>query len=63
MFFSQRGNRQIIAGFYDEPLENVTAWLESAGKVPGVDGFMYTTWRNDFSKLEEVSRLLDSNGF
>jgi hypothetical protein len=63
MFFSQRGNHQIIAGYYDGPLENVTRWVESARNIPKVDGFMYTTWRNDFTKLEEVSRLLDSSRF
>jgi len=63
MFFASRGNHQIIAGNYDEPLENVTRWLESARNIPKVDGFMYTTWRQDYSKLEEVSKLLDSHGF
>jgi hypothetical protein len=62
-FFATRGNRQIIAGFYDEPLENITLWLESARKVPNIDGFMYTTWKNDYSKLEEAARLLDAQGF
>jgi hypothetical protein len=62
-FFATRGNRQIIAGFYDEPLENITFWLESARKVPNIDGFMYTTWKNDYSKLEEAARLLDAQGF
>jgi hypothetical protein len=63
MFFAARGNRQIIAGFYDEPLENTRRWLESAKIIPKIDGFMYTTWRNDYSKLEEVSRILDATGF
>jgi hypothetical protein len=62
-FFAQHGNHQIIAGFYDEPLENVSLWLETARGVPNIDGFMYTTWRSDYSKLEEAARLLDSLDF
>jgi hypothetical protein len=41
----------------------VTRWLESARDVPGVDGFMFSTWRGDYSKLEEVAKILDANGF
>ena len=62
-FFSARGNHQIIAGFYDEPLENVGFWLDSAKNIPHIDGFMYTTWKQDYSKLEEVSKLLDAREF
>lgn len=57
-FFAKRGNPQVIAGFYDESLDHVSAWLDSAAKVEGVKGFMYTTWRNDYSKLEEVAEIL-----
>lgn len=62
-FFSDRGNHQILAGFYDESLENVTRWLESAKAVRNIDGFMYTTWKQDYSKLEEVSKLLETADF
>ena len=59
-FFSERGHPQIIAGFYDFPLQQVTDWLRSVEDVPNVKGFMYATWVNDFSKLEEVSQLIDN---
>lgn len=62
-FFAARGNHQIIAGFYDEPVENVTRWIEAAGNIPDIDGFMYTTWKQDYSKLEQVARTLDAAGF
>lgn len=62
-FFAGRGHRQVIAGFYDEPVENVSKWLDSAAKVKGVKGFMYTTWRNDYSKLEDVAAILEKKGW
>lgn len=62
-FFANRGNHQIIAGFYDEPLENVSRWLESAKDIDHIDGFMYTTWKQDYSKLEEVTKLLERHHF
>jgi hypothetical protein len=63
MFFAARGNHQVIAGYYDEPIENIGKWIESAKIITGVDGFMYTTWKKDYSKLEELSKILDSADF
>ena len=51
-FFAGRGHKQILAGFYDAPIENIVPWLEDASHVEGVQGVMYTTWADDFSKLE-----------
>ncbi len=62
-FFSKRGHRQVIAGYYDEDLANVDAWLASAARVEGVRGFMYTTWRQDYSRLEEVAAKLEKAGW
>lgn len=50
-FFADRGHRQVIAGFY-ESLDRTPKWLESASKVKGVVGVMYTTWVQDFTKIE-----------
>lgn len=58
-FFSKRGNPQIIAGFYDGDLSDVDAWLKSAQKTKGLRGFMYTTWKQDYSQLEAVAKKLD----
>jgi hypothetical protein len=62
-FFEKLGHNQIVAGFYDGDLKDVSAWLKSADSVPGVRGFMYTTWRQDFSQLEKVTAILDRAGW
>ncbi len=55
-FFARRGNRMMIAAYYGEDVtENRRAWLEAARGVPGVEGVMYTTWWDDYSKLEEFA--------
>lgn len=52
-FFADRGHKQVIAGFYDTPgLQGFTGWDSAARGVPGVTGFMYTTWRADFKQIE-----------
>jgi hypothetical protein len=57
-FFSGRGNRLIIAAYYDEAVEaNHTLWMNAAEGVPGIVGVMYTTWKHDYSKLEEFARV------
>jgi len=53
-FFADRGHQQVIAGYYDGG-QPTAKWLESAAKVQGVVGIMYTTWRNDYSKLEQFA--------
>jgi hypothetical protein len=55
-FFADRGNPQVLAGYYDQDPRRIVAWLEMAAKVRGVQGVMYTTWKRDFSKLEEFMR-------
>jgi hypothetical protein len=56
-FFANRGHAQVIAGYYDGELGNVQKWLESAAKVNGVVGIMYTTWRRNYSDLEAFANL------
>jgi hypothetical protein len=56
-FFADRGNRQILCGFYDNDLSEWTQWLESGKKVKGIVGYMYTTWRGDYSKLEKFAEM------
>jgi hypothetical protein len=62
-FFAGKGHPQVIAGFYDGPIEEVGQWLASAAKVKGVKGFMYTTWKSDYSQLEAVAKILDAAGW
>ena len=52
-FFSDRGNPQVLAGYYDQDPKRIVAWLEMASKVKGVQGVMYTTWKNDYSKIDQ----------
>jgi hypothetical protein len=35
----------------------VAGWRAAAAKVQGVEGIMYTTWRNNYKDLEEFARL------
>jgi hypothetical protein len=56
-FFADRGNPQLIAGYYDADLKDFAQWMESASKVKGVVGYMYTTWRGDYSKIEAFAKM------
>ncbi len=60
-FFAGRGNKQIIAGYYDADPAKVADWLAAAKSVPGsVLGVMYTTWKNDYSNIEKFSTAMDA---
>ena len=54
-FFADRGHKQVIAGYYDGG-QDTRKWLESADKVLGVVGIMYTTWRHDYSQMEAFAK-------
>lgn len=60
-FFADRGHKQVIAGFYDGPVENVAEWLIAAERVPGVTGIMYTTWRGDYGQLERFATVVQTH--
>lgn len=51
-FFAARGNRQILAGYYDHDPSEIKTWLHDAEGVTGVCGVMYTTWQNNYADLE-----------
>lgn len=57
-WFTGRGHRVLIAGYYDAPVEQVSGWLEAAAGVKGVGGVMYTTWRGDYTKLEPFAEAV-----
>ena len=44
-FFAGRGHPQVLAGYYDGD-DNFATWDVPRQGVPGVLGFMYTTWQN-----------------
>jgi hypothetical protein len=50
-------HEQIIAGYYDSGNGAASAKTEvaQAAGIPGVMGLMYTTWRDDYSQLEEFA--------
>jgi hypothetical protein len=58
--FSALGHRQVLAGFYDGDPAAIAAWLRDADGLTGINGVMYTTWRNDYhatrTLLEAASR-------
>jgi len=54
--FAARGNRQILAGYYDGPPGRIAEWLRDAAEVNGVVGVMYTTWRHNYADLEAFAR-------
>ena len=61
-FFSRRGNKQIIAAYYDAPLSQTLAWLRAARGIRGVMGFMYTTWREDYRQISAFAWLVSHDG-
>ncbi len=53
-------HEQIIAGYYDRG-DGVAAAREELGAasgVPGVQGFMYTTWNDDYSQLAPFAQTV-----
>jgi len=57
-FFADRGHRQIIAGYYDGDVSQIKFWMDSANRVNGVIGVMYTTWQGNYSNLEAFARIV-----
>jgi hypothetical protein len=51
--FSDLGNRQILAGYYDGDPRMIRSWLKDAKGIPGVNGVMYTTWCGNFNRTRE----------
>jgi hypothetical protein len=52
-FFAARGHQQIFCGYYDshDGAKSAQRELAIANGVKGVQGFMYTTWRNDYTQM------------
>ena len=64
-FFADRGNPQILCGYYDGKSEkdmknNIAKWMTVSEGVPGILGFMYTTWHSDYSNLDKYFKLVDT---
>ena len=56
-FFSERGHRQVIAGYYDSKPQQIREWLEAARPFPSVIGVMYTTWQHKYADLEGFAQM------
>ena len=64
-FFSDRGNSQILCGFYDardeEALKkNVAHWMGLSEGVPNVLGTMYTTWERNYDSMNHFFELVNT---
>ncbi|NNM85346.1 MAG: hypothetical protein HKL96_06280 [Phycisphaerales bacterium] len=57
-FFADRGYRQIIAAYYDQPLSATAAWIKSANQFGGVMGFMYTTWQGNYREIKPFAQMV-----
>ena len=56
-FFAKRGHKQILAGYYDAPVANITAWMKQARASGSLAGVMFTTWVGNYTDLEEFARV------
>lgn len=56
--FAELGNRQILAGYYDGPVNAIDGWLRDGRQVQGIEGVMYTTWRGAYGDLERFAAEL-----
>jgi len=64
-FFADRGNPQILCGYYDagkpeDMKKNIANWMRVSKDQPHVRGFMYTTWKNNYKNLKPYFELLDT---
>jgi hypothetical protein len=59
-FFAGRKHQQVIAGYYDSD-DNLATWEAASKGVPGVIGFMYTTWQNRYDDLERYGKALNGS--
>jgi hypothetical protein len=57
-WFADRGHKQILAGYYDNNVDYTVQWLKDSAGIKGIEGVMYTTWRNDFSQLEKYAQTV-----
>ena len=56
-------HKQIVAGYYDtgDGASAARTELREASGVPGVEGLMYTTWKDDYSQLEPFADAARAN--
>ncbi len=54
-WFTQLGNQQILAGYYDGSPDTIRNWLNDA-VGQSVVGVMYTTWAGNYADLEAFAQ-------
>jgi hypothetical protein len=57
-WFADHGHTQVIAGYYDRDISSFRTWATAAQGVPGVTGFMYTTWQRRYDDLEAFGKAM-----
>ena len=55
-FFAGLGHPQILAGYYDGPVDDIKGWLAEAAKNRGSNGVLYTTWVGNYADLEAFAK-------
>ena len=55
-FFADRGEPQVIAGYYDGAPEAIRRWIEAARGVGGIEAILYATWSGRYDDLEAFAR-------
>jgi L-arabinose isomerase len=61
-FFAERGHKQMIAGYYDDPNveQRVDQWRQAARGTENIAAVMYTTWRGNYNDLERFAKAVRS---
>jgi len=60
-FFAEQGFATLASCYYDAPdLRDVEGWLRAARDIPGVRGFMYTTWQRKYDLVAPFGDLVRS---
>jgi hypothetical protein len=54
------GNRQILAGYYNGPVEAIRGWLKDAQQIPGIVSVIYTAWQQRYQDLAAFAEQLRS---
>jgi hypothetical protein len=62
-FFSDRGNPQILCGYYDEGKtqqmkENIIGWKRDSSGAKNILGLMYTQWGSGYGRMKDYFNLL-----
>jgi hypothetical protein len=55
-FFASHGFGQILAGYYDGPVDNIKPWIGKAKQTGSYLGVMYTTWVGNYNDLEAFAK-------